>query len=506
VFTGVQTLGLTKRFGATRALDDVALTVEAGKVCALMGRNGAGKSTLVRILSGIERADAGEILLDGNPVSFRDPDEALRAGIATVHQEVAVIPGLTVAENVLLGRWESRAGFVSRRRNTAIARQALDLLGVSLDLDTLAGELRIAEQQLVEIARALSYQPRILILDEPTSSLTEWEAERLGDVVRRLAGHGVGILYVSHRMKEISRLADTVTVIRDGRIVQELAVADASVAAIASHMAGEELAESRSLGEAPDTDETALLVDGISTSSKVHDVSFSVRPGEIVGLAGRLGSGRTEILRAIAGIDGFSRGRITGPGGARLGSRSGPRQHVRAGVALVPEDRRVEGLVTSQPIMHNLVMSCLDAVAALGFLRPSVQRALAEKSRASTHLKAASLSDPVSSLSGGNQQKVVFGRCLNAGVRVLLLDEPTRGVDVQAKQQIFELVHDLAEAGCAIVLVSSEYGELVQNCHRILLIDDGTVVDELPPRVGLDELLAAIMRPSTDTPVLEETR
>jgi sugar transport system ATP-binding protein len=487
--------GLSKAYGPTKALVGVDFHVDQGRVCALMGRNGAGKSTLVRILAGLERSDAGTVRLHGEAVAFRDPDHALRSGVATVHQEISIIPGLSVAENVALGRWESRGGLIDRRRTRELAQRALAILGVDLPLDTPAGDLRLAEQQLVEIARALSYEPKLLILDEPTSSLTESEADRLLEVVRNLAAQGVAVLYVSHRMSEIERVADDITVFRDGRLVAQRRIEEVTVREIATLMAGAEVEERvcRAGSARPGT--PALRVHELHTNDKLRGIDLEVASGEIVGLAGRLGAGRTELLRAIAGLDATSGGHVEIAGARRFARSRDVRRRLAAGMALLPEDRKGQGIVLNQPIRHNMVLSCLRSICRLGFLDHRAERRLSEESRATTEIRAGSLDDPVSSLSGGNQQKVVLARCINAGVRVLLLDEPTRGVDIQSKHQIYDLIASLADEGCAVLLVSSEYGELLQNCDRILVVDDGTITGEVDPATPLDRLLAAIMRP-----------
>lgn len=494
--TVIEVEALSKSYGPTKALVDVDFHVDQGRICALMGRNGAGKSTLVRILSGLERPDAGTVRLDASPVEFRDPDHALRSGIATVHQEISIIPGLSVAENVALGRWESRAGLIDRRRTLELAKRALAMLGVDLRLDATAGNLRLAEQQLVEIARALSYEPKLLILDEPTSSLTESEADRLLEVVRNLAAQGVAVLYVSHRMSEIERIADDITVFRDGRLVAQHRLEEVTLPEIASLMAGAELEErARRSGQTRDGG-PALRVRDLSTTDKLCNVDLDVARGEVVGLAGRLGAGRTELLRAIAGLDATTGGYVEIVGGRKFSRSRDVRRRIAAGIALVPEDRKSQGIVLNQPIRHNLVLSCLRAVTRLGFLDRRAERDLSDRSRVATDIQGGSLDDPASSLSGGNQQKVVLARCINAGARVLLLDEPTRGVDIHSKHQIYDLITSLASDGCAVLVVSSEYEELLQNCDRIAVVDEGEITGEIDPNTPLDQLLAAIMRPN----------
>ena len=494
IIFAVESVSVT--FPGVRALDRASLSLQRGEVRALVGRNGAGKSTLVRILSGAQAPDSGEVLIDGRPVTLASPSEALHRGIATVYQELTIVPGLSVAENVTLGRWETKGlGRIDRAAMRKAAKKALDMLGVDLDLSMPAGQVDIARRQLIEIARSLLHEPRLLILDEPTSSLPAHEADNLLAVVRRLAANGVAVLYVSHRMDEIGRVADQVTVMRDGKVQVNLPVAEAPVDRIAELMVGEDVQfTGRDAPPNPGREAPVLLaaVD-LRDDERLNGMSISVRAGEIVGIAGLLGSGRTEFLRAIAGI-----GRLTGGllevNGQRV-PRVNPGVMIGHGVTLVPEDRKGEGLVLVAPIIHNLVMSSLSRVSRFGTISSTAEERLAAASKEQLDIKLRNTGDAAQTLSGGNQQKVVVGRCLNAGARILLMDEPTRGIDLQAKQQIYDLVRDLGASGHGVVVVSSEYEELLLLCHRIVLVQDGRIIGEVDPlHTTLPQLLAAIMR------------
>ncbi|GHF17437.1 galactose/methyl galactoside import ATP-binding protein MglA [Amycolatopsis deserti] len=482
--------GLVKNYPGVRALDEVDFDLAAGEVRALLGKNGAGKSTLVKILSGALRPDAGRVELDGRAVQLAGPAEARAAGIATVHQELSLVPELTVAENLLLGRWReagARGPFINSAAMAAYAERHLATLGVAIDPKAKVGALSVAQQQMVEIARALSYGGKVLILDEPTSSLPAVEVAALLDLVRRLATDGLSVVYVSHRMDEIPQVADSVTVLRDGRHVATRPISEANTARIVDMMTGGAIHAHRPRTTASGG-RTVLSVAGLSTADRVRDVSFELREGEVVGIAGLLGSGRTELLRCLSGLTAPTAGSIRLDG--RPFTPRGPRQAIRAGVGLAPEDRKGEGLALGMSVSANLVMSCLPAVRSRGLLSGRRERRLATGSCTRLSVKTPSLSTAVGTLSGGNQQKVVLGKLLNAGTRVLLLDEPTRGVDVEAKDQIYQLIRDLAAAGTSVLMVSSELEELFEVCDRLLVLRDGQVVAQ--PKVA-DTAVPSVM-------------
>jgi ABC-type sugar transport system ATPase subunit len=485
---------LRKSYPGVQALQDVDFRVAPGEVRALLGKNGAGKSTLVKILSGAEAPDAGALQLAGRMVDVFTPGHANALGVATVHQELSLVPELSVAENVLLGRWRDyrKGGFIDPSAMRRAAAAVLAEFGVPLDPAAKVSRLSIAQQQLVEIARGLSFRPRVLILDEPTSSLCTSEVEMLLKMVRTLSERGVAVIYVSHRMDEIQRVAHSVTVLRDGRHIATVPIAHAPTGLIVRRMTGAPDGAAPGRGAARATGRVALKVSGLCTAGKLRNLGFELREGEIVGLAGLLGSGRTELLRAIYGLDAIASGRIEVFG--QQPRRRSPRAMIGHGVGLAPEDRKKQGLVLDMGIAHNLVLSCLRKVVQRGMLSHRRQVLLAQRSVTRLAVKLASLADPVRSLSGGNQQKVVLGKCINADVKVFLLDEPTRGVDIAAKQQIYELLRELAAQGTAVLVASSEMEELMLLCDRLLLMKDGAIVGEREvARTDLAEVMAIAM-------------
>lgn len=474
----IQATALVKSYPGVQALEGVDFAVAAGEVRALLGKNGAGKSTLVKILSGAERPDAGELKVAGRTVELLTPGRAMALGVATVHQELSLVPELSVAENILLGRWRShrRGWFIDHKALHCEAAAVLAEFGVQLDPAAKVRSLSIAEQQLVEIARGLSFRPRVLVLDEPTSSLPASEVEILLGAIRTLSARGVAVVYVSHRMDEIQRIAHSVTVLRDGRHIDTLPIASASTADIVRLMTGDGTAAAQHRRGQRPPGKVALKVSGLSTSSKLKGLSFEVREGEIVGLAGLLGSGRTELLRAVYGLDPVASGRVEIFGKEPV-DRS-PSAMIRRGVCLAPEDRKKEGLVLDMSISKNLVLSSMHKVVQRSMLSHRRQAQLSQEAASRMGVKLASLSDPVRTLSGGNQQKVVLGKCFAADVKVFLLDEPTRGVDIEAKGQIYELLGQLAAQGTAVLVASSEMEELMLLCDRLLLMKDGELVGE----------------------------
>lgn len=477
--SALETTGLIKEYGGNRVLDQVSLKIGVGEIRALMGANGAGKSTLVKMLGGIVTPTGGRMLLEGEAHEPSSPSDAQRAGIAIVHQELSLVPGLTVAENITMGRWPTRrrgpVSIISSDELRKRARESLELLGETTSPDVLVGRLPPAQRQLIEIAKALAWNPKILILDEPTSSLATHEVDNLLSRIRRLGQGGVSVIYVSHRMDEIPRVADTVTVLRNGREVQTNPVSEMDTPTIARLMIGEEVA-SRQDSASVDFGDIALSVQGLTRKGSIDDISFEVRKGEIVGLVGLMGSGRTEILRAIFGLDPAS-GDVSIHGD--LVERRSPQRMIEAGVALTPEDRKGQGLVLGLFVAENLVMTCYDRVRSrLRIISDRRQRTMALASIEQLSIAGASPSLAVGRLSGGNQQKVVLGKWINRGADVLLFDEPTRGVDVHAKAETYEIIRDLARHGAAAVFVSSEADEVFLVCDRILVVRNGRIVAE----------------------------
>ena len=492
----LQATGLEKAYAGVQALRGVDFSVAAGEIRALLGKNGAGKSTLVNILSGGETPDAGTLAVGGHTVGMFAPARASALGVATVHQELSLVPELSVAENILLGRWHRhrRWGLVDL---AGLRREAAGVLaGLGLDIDPAARvrSLSIAQQQMVEIARGLSLSPRVLILDEPTSSLPASEVEMLLQALRRLAACGVAVIYVSHRMDEIPRIAHSVTVLRDGRHVETRPIAQAPTAEIVRLMTGQAGANVAARADRVRRVQgrAALEVRGLSTPRKLKSVNLTLCGGEIVGLAGLLGAGRTELMRAIYGLDACSTGHIEIFG--ETPTDRSPRAMIGLGVGLAPEDRRKEGLVLDMGISKNLVLSAPHKVFRRGWLSRQCQEQLSQQAATRMSLKAGDLMDPARTLSGGNQQKVVLGRCVNADVKVFLLDEPTRGVDIDAKHQIYALLEDLAAQGTAVLVASSEIEELLLFCDRLLLMKDGAIVAERAvARTDLAEVMAITM-------------
>ena len=463
--------GVTKRFPGAVALEDVTVTIAAGTCHALCGENGAGKSTLGKVLAGIVPPDEGVLLLDGTPVRFSKPTQALRAGVAMVHQELAFCENLSVAENLTLGRVPGRAGFVSRSLMRDRARAMLSAIEADVDVDRLVGDLTTGQQQMIQIAAALGRGARIVIFDEPTSSLSQHEAERLFAVISRLRSRGVTCIYVSHRMEEIFRLSDAVTVLRDGRHVETRPTASLDEATLIQLMIGRRIDQYfPKHAEAPRGPEM-LAVERLSGPAGFRDISFRVHAGEILGLAGLVGSGRSEVARAIFGIDPRSSGHIL-LRGKRI-DPSGPRDAIRLGIGLVPEDRKRQGLVLSMTGRANGALAILGQLARRGLLTAAAETRAIAPYVDRLRMRADQLGSPAAALSGGNQQKVVLMKWLAARCPVLIVDEPTRGVDVGAKAEIHALIDELAMAGTAIVLISSEMPEVLNLSSRILVFREG---------------------------------
>lgn len=485
---------ITKRFPGVLALDDVRFDLRRGEVHVLLGENGAGKSTLVKILSGAYRPDDGEVRLDGVAVRLDPPSAARAAGISTVHQELALAPDMTVAENIFLGRVPTvgRAALVDRERMGRETRDLLRLLDIDLEPGAPVRTLSIAARQAVEIVRALAWQSRVLIMDEPTSSLSAHEAEELFKRIARFRADGVGVIYISHRLEEIDRVADRVTVMRDGRVVATVDRGAVDQAELIRLMVGRDLSDTFPERAAVYGAER-LRVEGLSVPGRVHDVSFSVRSGEVLGIAGLIGAGRTETLRAIAGLEPGMQGSVTVDGHpVRLAT---PRDAIRSRIGLVPEDRHGQGLVLAMSVEQNAALASLEGLSRFGLLRFDRLAALAARFIERLRIKVASPHVRVGTLSGGNQQKVVLARALAAGSDVLLLDEPTRGIDVGAKSEIYELITELAREGKAIVLVSSELPEILGLADRIVVMREGKIAREFAHDDATQEAVMAAALP-----------
>ncbi|MGV9769096.1 sugar ABC transporter ATP-binding protein [Microbacterium sp. NPDC003461] len=468
--------GIGKSFPGIRALSDVELEVHPGEVHAIVGENGAGKSTLMKILAGIYQPDDGTISLDGEEVHLAGPIDARRRGIGMVYQELNLVPDLTVAENISLGRTPARGGFVDARTLLSRAQQVLDDLDAHVDPLQLVGSLTVSQQQIVEIAKAYASEPRIMVLDEPTSSLSEHEAQSLFRVVRRMKANGVAVIYISHRLREVLDLADRVTVLRDGRHIETRDVAGMTPNDMIRSMVGRDLTDVFPKREVPIGD-VVLEVRGLSRAGVFEDVSLTARAGEIVGLAGLVGAGRTEVARAIFGLDPHDAGTVR-VGGVQV-IASDPRGAVGAGIAYVPEDRKRDGIAPQLSIRDNLCLSVLPSLSRLGWLSRRRENAVAREQVEALGVSPPLVERSVSTLSGGNQQKVVLGKWLAAKPRVLILDEPTRGVDVGAKADIHTIIGALAAAGVAIVMISSELPEVLAVSDRVYVLHEGRVTGEL---------------------------
>jgi ABC-type sugar transport system ATPase subunit len=476
--------GISKRFGGHAALQDVTLALAAGEVHAVAGENGAGKSTLMAVLSGALRPDAGVLLWDGRPVALGDVRAAQDLGISMVHQEPQLVGSLSVAENVGLGRLPSRLGplrVVDRGLLREQARRALALVRAEIAPERRVETLGVAPRQLVAIARALHLGARLIILDEPTSSLSPTETDSLFLTLRALRDRGTAIVYISHRLEELRALADRVTVLRDGAVVMTALLAETSNDALILAMSGRELVTVDAARDERPAGEVVLEVRGLGRRGRLHDVSLEVRAGEIVGLAGLVGAGRSRMLRTVFGADRADRGevRVRAAGGSwqRVGTL---RDAIAAGVGLVPEDRRALGLVPTASVADNIGLVTPPGTRRFGMLRRARLREFARRAVETLRIKTRSLDAPVRTLSGGNQQKCVLGRWVGPEARVLLLDEPTRGVDVGAKAEIHRHLRGLAHRGLAILIASSEMPELLALCDRIAVMRQGRLVGELP--------------------------
>jgi ribose transport system ATP-binding protein len=471
--------GIVKQFPGVRALDGVDLDVAAGEVHCLLGQNGAGKSTLIKVLAGAHRPDAGEIVWEGRPVVFAAPQAADAAGIATIYQELDLVPGLSVAENIVLGHEPSRMGFSRLRAAEDTARALLSRLGhPEIPPRRELGRLSAAGQQVVSMARALARDARLIVMDEPSAVLDPEEVQNLFRVIRELTADGVAVVYISHRLEEIREIGDRVTVLKDGRTVaRNLPARETPTADVIRLMTGRTIEYVFPERNRP-SDEVVLEVNGLALAGEFADVSFTVRAGEVLGLAGLVGSGRSEILETVYGARRATagtvrvRGRVLRPGSVPAA--------VRAGMGLAPEERKSQGLLLAEPVFRNVTLPGMARYARGGFLGPQADLEAAAGVTTQLDVRPPDATRPVRTLSGGNQQKVVLARWLLEECSVLLLDEPTRGVDVGARSEIYALVHRLAAEGAAIVLVSSEVPEVLGLAHRVLVVREGRVVHEAP--------------------------
>ena len=482
---------VSKRFPGVQALAGVSFTIGRGSCHALIGENGAGKSTLGKILAGIYQADGGGILLEGQPIDAATPLEARELGIAMVHQELAFCPNLSVAENLCLGALPQQAGWVDRPALRARARSFLGQIGAAIDVDALISTLSTGQEQLVQIAAAVGTGARIIVMDEPTSSLSAGETATLFTLVRALKARGITIIYVSHRMEELFALCDTITVRRDGRHVSTGAIATTSPAEVVRQMIGRELrsAASQHLARAPGA--VRLSVSHLASPGKFSGISLSVAAGEIVGLAGLVGAGRSEVVQAVFGLDPAATGKVSVNGRPlALGSIDEARG---ARLGLVPEDRKRQGLVLSLNCRENTSLASLPLLSRLGWMNRRKERQVTALYGSRLRVKTPSLETITAGLSGGNQQKIALAKWLARDCDVLLIDEPTRGVDVGAKAEIYALLDELACEGKALLVVSSELPELIGLCRRILVMRHGTLAGEIPAERFSEAAIMALM-------------
>jgi ribose transport system ATP-binding protein len=475
---------LSKSFPGVQALKDISFSLNQGEILAVIGENGAGKSTLMRILAGVQSPDSGAIKLDDKPIEINSVHSALKLGIVLIHQELNLSDNLTVAANIYLGREPRRFGFISHAKLRDNAQQVLNRICLDCSPDTIVADLSIGHQQLVEIAKALSVDARILIMDEPTSSLSQHEADQLFAVVRDLRSKGISIVYISHRLGEVKELADRVLVLRDGRVAGELSRDQIDHDRMVKLMVGREI--SALYNRQPNPPQSPLLeVQNLRTpANPLHDISFNISAGEIVGISGLVGAGRTELLQTLFGIT-PSVGGLIRVNGRDLSIKS-PLDAIKAGIALVPEDRKQNGLILEMPVRENISLPSLRRTQLAGFLNFSAERNLSHRTINELSVRTPTDAQICQYLSGGNQQKVVLGKWLATNPKILLLDEPTRGIDIGAKQEVYKLMEQLAATGVAILFVSSEMEEILRMSDRTLVMHEGRLTGHLP-RAHLSE-------------------
>ena len=465
---------ISKAYGGIKALDDVELTVEKGEVLCLLGENGAGKSTLMKILSGVVRADEGEIWLEGKKLDIKDPNVAHQLGISIVHQELVQFPDMTIMENIYMGRYPKKNGLVDFKELRRRTEELMDRLNIHFNPMEYIRNLSVAQRQLVEIMKALSFDSKIIVFDEPTSSLTTEETAILFRIIRDLKENGISQIYISHRLEDIFAIGDRVTVLRDGQNSGGGMVKDLDSDQIIALMVGRNL-DNQFPKEPTEIGDVILKVEHI-TNDRVKDASFELRKGEVLGFGGLVGAGRTELMRAIMGLD-----RCTGKifkNGQEIENKT-PTDAIKNGFALVPEDRKDQGLVLILSILQNIEMSSLKKLSSGGFMNKGEELKCADEYMNVLHIKAAGYNQPAGALSGGNQQKVVLAKCLATKPEILIMDEPTRGIDVGSKAEIYQIINDLAKQGVAVIMVSSELPELLNISDRIIVMSEGKITGEL---------------------------
>lgn len=482
---------ISKSFPGVKALQDVSFDVVPGEVHAIMGENGAGKSTLMKILAGAYKADTGRILMNGHPIEARTPQQAMELGIQIIYQELNLVPHLSVAENIFLGRMTPGAfpGSVSHRKMREQAQKILADLGLDVDVSKPVNQLSIAQQQLVEIAKATSRKALVIAMDEPSATLTEHEQESLWRLVKRLRDSGIGIIYISHRMDEVFMLADRVTVLRDGKTIKTHYMSETTPEHLIGEMVGRSLESNFPKVVAP-VGKSVLTIKGLNRKGVLRDINLTVNAGEVVALAGLVGAGRTEIARCIFGADPYDSGEFTLDG--KPYTPKSPYKATHAGIGFVTEDRKGQGLILPMSVRENTTLASLDLVSSIGKISFKKERDAASKYVASLRTRTPSVEQRVGNLSGGNQQKVVLAKWLFRNTKLLILDEPTRGIDVGAKVEIYQLINELAAQGIAILMISSELPEVLGMADRIIVINQGRVAGELNRDEATQEKVGAL--------------
>lgn len=468
--------GITKQFPGVLALNNVSLSVYPGRVLALVGENGAGKSTLMKVLSGVHKRDAGEILIEGKSVEIASPIASRQMGISIIYQELSVLNNMDIAENIFVGREKKKNGFVDKKAQHEEAAKLLSRVGLTIDTHTMTRRLSTAQKQMVEVAKALSYNSKLIIMDEPTSSLTDKETAMLMDIIRRLRDEGVAIVFISHRMNEIFEISDEIAVMRDGEMVQHMITSEVCEQQVIAAMVGRDVNDIFHKEEAPIGD-VVLEVKNLSTKNFLKNISFNVRAGEIVGFAGLVGAGRSEVMRALFAVDPRESGEIY-VNGKQVEIKSTV-DALNAGMGFVPEDRKEQGLILKQTIRANASLAALNSVANGWFIDRKREKALSDEYVSKLKVKTPSIEQLIMNLSGGNQQKVVIAKWMATHPKVLILDEPTRGIDVGAKKEIHTLMSELAKQGVAIIMISSELPEVLGMADRIYVMHDGRIKGEI---------------------------
>lgn len=500
--TQLSMVGVSKVFGNVKVVDNVSITVEPGKVHVLLGENGAGKSTVIKMMSGIYQPDEGHIEIDGKTVKIPNVEAARALGIAVIHQELNMVPGLSIMENLFLGNLPTKDGFVDRKTMKKKAQEALALIGLDEDVTTPMGDLGVARQQMVEIAKALMQDASILILDEPTAALTKKECEHLFDIMADLKRKGVGMVFISHHLDEIARVGDVVTVLRDGEYVDTVP-AQTPEDELVRLMVGRNITNQFPHGDRKAPGKTLLKVEHLNREGALHDVSLEVRAGEVVGLAGLVGAGRTEVIRAIFGADSYDTGSVTVNGKAL--NKGHIAESIAAGIGLVPEDRRTQGLILEASVADNLGLATLVPTSHMGIADRRGQRKREESTAKKLRIRMANINQNAGDLSGGNQQKIVFGKWNMAKVQVLLLDEPTRGVDVGARVEIYDLINETVANGGAVLMASSDLPEVLGMSDRILVMSNGRISGEMPADEATQEKVMALAVSHMDSSAEEPT-